>query len=85
MNSRQNKELIKFLSIKSGISEAQGLDIVKSEFRVLKETIESYSLENKVLKSIRLPKFGLFFVKTNKRGDEVQDKENGSKVSNNEG
>ena len=69
MNSEISKDIIKDLCRTHSITKIQAFEIVKSEFDLLKQTIESYSLDDENYPTIRLPKFGLFFVKPSKKRD----------------
>lgn len=67
MNSQYSKNVIRDLAILHGLSDDQVQEVVKSQFRKLRITIEECDLENQHSPTIRLPKFGLFFVKPRKK------------------
>ena len=50
-------------------------EIIKSEFDLVKTTMESYDYDKKIHKVIRLPKWGVFYVKMKK----INKEENGEK------
>lgn len=67
MKNQTSKNIIKDLCRRFKITEEQAEEIIKSQFRLLKATMEEYSLEDENFPAIRLPKFGLFFVKPSKK------------------
>lgn len=67
MNSQYSKNVIRDLARTYGLSEDQVLDVIKSQFRKLRMVIEECDIENDHTPTIRLPKFGLFFVKPRKK------------------
>lgn len=66
MNSQVSKEIIRDLKRRHGITEVQAREIIKSQFALLKTAMEKYNREEKIFPTIRLPKFGLFFIKPSK-------------------
>jgi hypothetical protein len=66
MNSQTSKAIMKDLYRRFEITEEQAREIVRSQFRKLKLTMEEYSLDDENYPAIRLPKWGLFFVKPSK-------------------
>ena len=66
MNSQISKDIIKDLIRKLEITEEQSREIIKSEFDLVKTTMESYDYDKKIHKVIRLPKWGVFYVKMKK-------------------
>ena len=73
MNSQTSKLIIKDLCRRLNISEKQAIEIIKSQFRLVRKTIESYDYEEENYPAIRLPKFGIFYVKGNKKKNEKTD------------
>lgn len=69
MDSEVSKYIRNDLCRIHGITKPQALEIVRSEFDLLKQTIESYSWDDENYPTIRLPKWGLFFVKPSKKKD----------------
>ena len=63
MKSQVSKDIIRDLRRRFEITEVQAVEIIRSEFEMVSKTIESYSYSKKHYPNIRLPKFGLFFVK----------------------
>ena len=63
MKSQVSKEIMRDLKRRYSITEAQAIEIVRSEFDMLSQTMESYSFEDEIFDAVRLPKFGLFFVR----------------------
>ena len=66
MNSQVSKDIIKDLYRRYNITEDQAREIVKSQFRKVTLSMSENSLDNENYPAIRLPKFGLFFVKQSK-------------------
>ena len=67
MNSQTSKDILKDLYRRHKITEDQAREIIKSQFRTVTLAMGNYSLEDENFPAIRLPKFGLFFVKPWKR------------------
>lgn len=66
MNSQVSKDIQKDLRRRFNITEVQTREIIKSQFSLLRKAIESYDYDKRVFPVIRLPKFGLFFIKPSK-------------------
>lgn len=66
MNSQVSKDILKDLRRRFDITEVQAREIVKSQFSLLKKCIELYDYVTKSFPVVRLPKFGLFFIKPSK-------------------
>lgn len=58
---------MKDLCFRNGLKEVQGREIVRSQFKKVKSIIEEYDYDNRIFPAIRLPKWGLFFVKPSKK------------------
>lgn len=67
MNSQQSKAIIKDLCRKLNITNEQALEIIKSEFYLVREAMNTYDYGQHIYPVIRLPKFGVFFVKPSKK------------------
>jgi len=61
MNSERSKNIIRDLCRRYNIKP------IRSQFRMVKIVMESYNEEKEYTPSIRLHKFGLFFVKPSKK------------------
>ena len=73
MKSQVSKEILRDLKRRHSISDAQAVEIIRSEFDMVSQTMESYSKDGEYYPAIRLPKFGLFFVKYNgKKHDKLE-------------
>lgn len=62
MKSQKSKSVIKKLQIKYELTEEQILEIINSQFRILRLTIENCDAKGGIFKVIKLPKFGKFYV-----------------------
>lgn len=67
MNSQISRAILKDLCRRYDLTEDQGKDIVKSEFKKVLLTMEEYDLETESYPVIRIPKFGVFFVKPSRK------------------
>jgi len=67
MNSERSKNIIRDLCRRYNIKPDQADEIIRSQFRMVKIVMESYNEEKEYTPSIRLHKFGLFFVKPSKK------------------
>ena len=66
MNSQTSKAILGDLYRRYGITNDQALEIVKSQFRKLLKTMAEYDYESENYPIVRLPKFGVFFIKPSK-------------------
>ena len=64
-------DIIRDLIKKLNITEDQAREIIKSEFDLVKTTMESYDYDNRIHNTIRLPKWGIFYVKMKKINKET--------------
>ena len=67
MNSQTSKAIIRDLYRRHNITEKQAIEMIRSQFRKLLITMGEYSWDDENYPTIRLPKFGVFFVKPRKK------------------
>jgi len=64
MNSNSSKNIIKDIARKNNINEDQTMKIVRNQFKFLRFVMENeLNKDLKIFPTVRLPKFGVFFVK----------------------